>query len=130
MKKAIIFLLIIICISLQITGCTKQKIDDITKENQKIETTIKKTGSDIREIAYQSLNENEKKKVIDWKGASVEEYKSTTDLSAVSQKGDWINLKGKDTYRITFTTNNAMFGPILVFVEKNTFNVFSGGLHD
>ena len=38
MKKVIIFLSVIICILLQITGCTKQKTDEITKENQKIET--------------------------------------------------------------------------------------------
>ena len=86
MKKIIIFLSLILCIALQVTGCTKQKTENTIKENKKIETTVKnieqtirKTKNQVREIAYKSLNEVHSKTIIDWQLAKVEEHKYTTD---------------------------------------------------
>jgi hypothetical protein len=123
MKKIIIFLSLIICISFQVTGCTEQKTGNSTKKNQKIETTVKKTESDIREIAYQSLDQGSKNTILYWKGAKVEEYIDITDHS-VAGPNRGVNIKGIDAYKITFsTTNEGILGPLTIYVDKNTFNV-------
>lgn len=99
--------------------------------NQKVEPTVKKID-EIREIAYLWLNENFKKTIINWKEAKVEECKYTTDHIVISQSGnsdDSVNLKGIDTYKITFsTTNEGILGPIIIYIDMNTFNALGGDL--
>ena len=130
MKRMLISLTLIICILLQITGCTKESIGNSKNENQTIETTANKSENDIREIAYQSLSEDNKKTVISWKDGKVEQYKSTNDHSIGSPNGS-VNIKGKDTYKVMFRTNNeGILGPIIIYIDKNSYSVLGGDLRD
>lgn len=121
MRKMIISLCLLMLISVQITGCTTAP-NSIKNEN-------KISMSTIKEIAYQYLSENEKNSIIDWKNALVSESKISSDHTVASLTGA-VNLKGKDTYIITFTTNNASLGPITIYVDKNSHKVLGVDLRD
>lgn len=115
MKKVIISLCLLVVIFLQVTGCTNAKI-------KSTEINTEKSKSDIIEIAYKSLNEGiQKNSIINWKSAKVEEYKSQLDHLIGSQSGE-VNIKDKDTYKITFETDNDMLlGSIIVYLDRNSY---------
>jgi len=138
MKKIIISLSLILCITLQVTGCTKQKTENIIKENKKIETTVKnieqtirKTKNQVREIAYKSLNEVHSKTIIDWQLAKVEEHKYTTDHTVVTQNGKKNNLRDKEAYKVDFkNTKEGMLGLLTIYVDKYSYSILGMDLRD
>ena len=67
-------------------GVYKRSIGNSKNENQTIETTANKSENDIREVAYQSLNEHNKKTVISWKEKNFEQYKYTKPFN---RKSEW-----------------------------------------
>lgn len=84
---------------------------------------ISKSDNEIREIAYQSLTDNEKTSIIDWKGASVEKYKAETKHTIAGPTGP-VNIKSKDTYKVTFKTNmDGLLGPIVVYLDSNSYKI-------
>jgi hypothetical protein len=102
-KKSLILLCLLMCISLQITGCGARKPTE-----------------DIRAYAYQLLDENDKAVITDWKNAELEESKFTSDYSVYNiSKGEFTDLKGKDVYIITFETRNPD-NPITMYIDKES----------
>jgi len=129
-KYRIKILLFICCISVftLLFVCNIQKRS--LNESKKIETNIKKSESDIIEIVYNSLDEYNKKSIIDWKSAKVEEYKPLTDCIIGGSQGA-INIKDKDTYKITFRTDNeGILGPITKYVDMNSYEILGGEMRD
>jgi hypothetical protein len=113
MKKVILSSFLLLFVFIQITGCGSAKSD-----------------GDIRNIAYQYLNEGTKKTIIDWENAKVEEESNSQDYLVAGPNGV-VSTKGKDIYKITFRTNNeAYLGPILVIMDKNTYAIIGAGLRD
>lgn len=130
MKKVSIFLSIIIFLSLMAIGCNKEKIDKSKEENHKIENSKSKSDNEIKQIAFESLSDNEKNTIINWMDGKVEVYKSTTDHS-VGSSIEPINIKDKDTYKVTFGTNNEeTLGPITMYLDRNTYEVLGVDLRD
>lgn len=82
-----------------------------------------KSESEIREIAYNAIAENEVG-VPEWetvKNAKIEEYKAQKDNFVANSDGN-INIIGKDTYRVTFHSGNpSKLGIITVYIDKNSF---------
>lgn len=129
-KKIFIFLTVISCILLQITGCTSMSVGKGKNENNIIEATAIKSENDIREIAYQALSEDEKRTVISYKAGKVEQYKSKDEHSIVGPNG-LIDIKDNETYKITFSTNNeGTLGPINIYIDKNSYSVLGADLRD
>lgn len=78
----------------------------------------------IRMIAYNYLNDADKNTIIDWQNAKVTKYKSTDDHNIISLNNSKVNIKGTDTYKVTFeVTKNSLLGPISVYVDKEWRNV-------
>ena len=91
---------------------------------------MEKSESEIIEFVYNSLDEYNKKSIIDWKSAKVEEYKPSTDCIIGGSKGA-INIKDKDTYKLTFRTDNeGILGPITMYVDMNSYEILGGDLRD
>lgn len=59
----------------------------------------------------------------------ITKVKFSSDHTVASLTGV-VNLKGKDTYIITFTTDNASLGPITIYVDKNSYKVLGADLRD
>jgi len=120
MKKVIISLCFIVCVLMLFVGCGGEKLNSNGNKGKKIEAVAEKRSSEIREIAYEGLSEGSKNTVVDRESAKVEEYKATTDHSVASENGA-VNLRNRDTYRVIFRTNNeAILGPIQVYIDKKT----------
>jgi len=97
MKRLII---LILAITTFISGCKKDNNTD--------------SNTQIREIAWSSLSEQDKSTVIiDWQKASVTE---TT-------------YQEKSTYAVIFnTSDDALLGPIIVYIDKTSLIVLGRGL--
>lgn len=129
-RKIFIVLIVISCILLQITGCTSVRAGKSKNENKTIEAAAIKSENDIREIAYKALSEDEKKTVISYKDGKVEQYKSKEEHSIFGPNG-LTDIKDKDTYKITFRTNNeGILGPINIYIDKNSYSVLGVDLRD
>lgn len=114
-------------LSLYFTGCTKQEKNNPASSQ---ETQDHKIKSDIREIAYKYLGESDKETLIDFENAEVEEYIYTTDHFVAGLNGK-INIKDKDTYRVVFNTiNDAILGPITIYIDKSSYYVLGIDFRD
>jgi len=112
MRKITITFCFIMILSILLTGCTGTK----------------KSENEIREIAYHSLDDYSKNTIINWENAEVEEFKSPTEMHLGNSS---VNIEGKETYRITFNVQNeAVLGPIVMFVDKDSYKISGVGLRD
>lgn len=117
MKKAIIAFGLFFLILLPITGCSGSQSG--SRANQST-----KSVEDIRKMAYQSLSEVEKKTVTNWETAEVKEYKADEEHYVISDDKVETNLKGKDTYMVTFhISNEGLLGPITIYMDKNSYAI-------
>ncbi len=120
MKKAGSSLCLLILVLLLVAGCA----------NKITESNIKKSDSDIVEIAYQYLDERTKKTIVNWKDAEVEEDDHSRTYLVAGPNGV-VSTEGKNAYMVTFHTNNDVaLGPISVFIDKNTDELIGVGLRD
>lgn len=118
LRKTIISLCLFIFVLLQATGCNTT------------ESRIQKSDESIIEIAYQYLSENTRKTIVDWKSAKVQEDNDSAGYLVAGPNGV-VSTKGKDTYIITFKTNGAAaLGPVMVFMDRNTYEIIGVGLRD
>jgi len=130
MKKVIISLCLIVCVLMLFVGCGEEKLNSNANQGKKIEAVDEKRSREIREIAYEGLSQGDKNTVVDRESAEVEEYKATTDHSVASENGA-VSLRDRDTYRVIFRTNNeAILGPIQVYIDKKTYKFLGIDLRD
>ncbi|MDF2538445.1 MAG: hypothetical protein K0S76_1466 [Herbinix sp.] len=90
-----------------------------------------KSETEIREIAYDYLNDQGKELIIDWETASVDEYPISNELKIMNNDYDITSIKNIDTYAVTFHTNvtlEAFAGPIIVYLDKNTYKILGMNL--
>ncbi len=89
---------------------------------------VPKTESEIRTMVYQSLSKNEKESIFDWENAKVEEYTADWD-HRISTAKESLDLKGIETYRVTFHIDGeAAFGPLTVYIDKNSYKLLGHDL--
>lgn len=106
MKRIAALLTILVILSMLATGCAIASV---------------KTDSEIREIAYQYLSQRSKDTVIDKEDAIVEEYHPISVHKVFSPDGS-VDITGKDLYKVTFqTTDEALLGPLIVYIDKKTY---------
>ena len=147
MRKTFFSLCLLMLISLLVAGCGKTATNPKTNKNQANESIEKEISSgvdksktnessvnesktEIRELAYQSINENDRKTIVDCENAKVEEYNTSTDHSVGSPNG-LVNIKDKNTIKVTFRTNNeGLLGPITVYIDKDTYEILGIDLRD
>lgn len=82
-----------------------------------------KIDDNIKEIAYNWLDNQSKLSISDWKSASIDTIKFNEEHFVANTLDISINIQDKETYQVTFTTNDDILGPIIVYVDKENLNV-------
>lgn len=91
--------------------------------SQKEENTFSKSEKEIIEVAYEWLDDNSKATIVNWEKGKVEKYKDDKEHIVATKTGA-VDIKGKDTYKISFKTNNKeLLGPITIYTDATNFNV-------
>lgn len=89
---------------------------------------VESSAAAARTIAYQSLSKTQKATVLDWQEAQSEGYMATAEHPVRSFKGPTpTDIKGIQTYRVTFKTTNAFMGSITVYVNEDCDSVIGYG---
>ncbi|MEG0774672.1 DUF3221 domain-containing protein [Clostridium sp.] len=74
-------------------------------------------------IAYNYLSEEDKGTLTDWKNSEVEEYIFEEEHLIMNKEG-FVDIKGKELYRVVFNnSNDALLGPIIISIDKNSLDV-------
>lgn len=74
-------------------------------------------------IAYNYLSEEDKGTLTDWKNSEAEEYIFEEEHLIMSKEG-FVDIKGKEIYRVVFNnSNDALLGPIIISIDKNSLEV-------
>ena len=125
MRKILFYGGLITIVIFQLTGCNNKLINNskeinlILKEDNLI---LEKSDDEIKEIALNWLDDERKKSIIDINNSKVEEIKYKEDYYVVSNEGS-INIKDKVIYKVTFNTLAEVLGPIVIYVDKEEFEV-------
>ena len=86
-------------------------------------TDYKKTEKEIREIAYNWLDDGSKSEIINYDTASIGKVIFTSDYF-VATKTDSINIKNVEAYRVVLNTSkDDLLGTIVVYLKEDTLNV-------
>ena len=109
MKSIIKSMLLILFSTLLLIGCNS--------------TTSDKTDKEIREIAYNWLDDASKSEIINSDTASIGKVIFTSE-HFVATKNKSIDIRNIDTYRVIFnTSNDDLLGPIVLYLEEDNLNV-------
>lgn len=109
MKKIFSLTVLILIFTFHLIGCSNM-----------ISSKLK---SDIREKAYNWLDNKNQSSIIDWKNASVEEVEFNENYT-INTKADSVNIKNIKAYKVTFdTTDKELLGPIVVYLNKDNIDV-------
>ncbi|WP_195990268.1 hypothetical protein [Clostridium sp. D53t1_180928_C8] len=77
----------------------------------------------IRENAYNYLDYRNKAAIINWESADVQKIKFEEEYFIENEENTPVNIKNKETYIVTFTTNDDIFGPIIVYIDQDDSSV-------
>lgn len=117
MKKGMLSFCLFILVLMQMAGCGP---------------TIK-SDQEIIQTAYENLSEDTKKTIVDWENAKIEIEKSN-DFAGylVGGPNGVVSTKGRDTYMITFQTDEheVSLGPVCVFLDQYSYDFIGVGLRD
>lgn len=109
MKSIIKSMLLILFSTLLLIGCNP--------------TTFDKTDKEIREIAYNWLEDEIKSEIINSDTASIGKVIFTSE-HFVSTKTKSIDIRNIESYRVIFNTSkDDLLGTIVVYLEEDTLNV-------
>lgn len=82
----------------------------------------------VRGLAYESLSKEGKIDIINWGNAEVENYKSPIEHFVFKDSKE-VDIRGVATYRVYFKTNiEWTVGPLYVYVDKYTYEVYGVGI--
>ena len=112
MRKILTYGLLIVAFTLQLAGCSNTPKDT------------------IKETAYNWLNERNQMSIIDSESANIKAIKFDTEHIVENQIENSINIQDKETYQVTFTTNDEILGPIVVYVDKDNLEVLGMDYRD
>lgn len=86
-------------------------------------TASDKTDNEIREIAYNWLDDESKLEIINSNTATIGKVIFTSE-HFVATKTKSIDIRNIETYRVIFNTSkNDLLGYIVVYLEEDTLNV-------
>lgn len=105
MRRILTYGLLIVAFTLQLTGCSNTSKDT------------------IKETAYNWLDNINQMSIIDWKSANVKTIKFDKEHIIANTTENSINIQDKETYQVTFTTNDEILGPIVVYLDKDNLEV-------
>ena len=109
MKNIIKSMLIILFSVLLLIGCNS--------------TTSDKTDKEIREIAYNWLDDESKSEITNSSTASIGKVIFTSE-HLVATKTKSLDIRNIESYRVIFNTaKDDLLGPIVVYLEEDTFSV-------
>lgn len=109
MKKIFTSIIFLLAFSISFTGCsTKSSLPE--KDN-------------IREIAYNWIDDNIKSTIIDWKNSKIENITFEKEHLIINET-DTLDIINKESFKVTFTTkDNDLLGPIIVYLDIDTLKV-------
>lgn len=115
MKKFVLFLIFLSLFSL--FGCSFSSDSNVS--------------NDVKQ-AYDYLHPDSRNTIKNWKNATKEDFTPNRDFLVFNkEKNKSINIKDKKTFKVTFHTNeDAVLGPIEVFIDKNTKETLGVALRD
>ena len=118
----IILVSTIVFSSLILSGCQSSDKQTLTTKKE-IQTT-----KDVREIAWNSLGDSERKEVVgDWRDATVSKVTADTKRFALNDS----SFDGKEVTMVTFrSSNNSVLGDISKLVDEPSQKVVGGGLRE
>lgn len=125
MRKILFYGGLITIVIFQLTGCSNKLVNNSKETNLLLKEDnliLEKSNDDIREIAFNWLDDERKQSIIDIDNAKVEETTYKEDYYVVSNEGS-INIKDKVIYKVTFNTLAEVLGPIVIYVDKEEFEV-------
>ena len=109
MKNIIKSMLLVLFSALLLIGCDS--------------TTSDKTDKEIREIAYNWLDDVSKSEITNSDTASIGKVIFTSE-HFVATKTKSIDIRNIESYRVIFNTSkDELLGPIVVYLEEDTLNV-------
>lgn len=77
----------------------------------------------IRENAYNYLDYRTKSAIINWESADVQKIKFEEEYFIANKENTPVNIQNKETYIVTFTTNDDILGPIIVYIDQDDSSV-------
>ena len=77
----------------------------------------------IRENAYNYLDYKNKSAIINWESADVQKIKFEEEYFIANEENTPVNIQNKETYIVTFTTNDDILGPIIVYIDQDDSSV-------
>ncbi|MBX9139181.1 MULTISPECIES: hypothetical protein [unclassified Clostridium] len=77
----------------------------------------------IRENAYNYLDYRTKSAIINWESADVQKIKFEEEYFIANEENTPVNIQNKETYIVTFTTNDDILGPIIVYIDQDDSSV-------
>lgn len=77
----------------------------------------------IRENAYNYLDYRNKSAIINWESADVQKIKFEEEYFIANEENTPVNIQNKETYIVTFTTNDDILGPIIVYIDQDDSSV-------
>ena len=77
----------------------------------------------IRENAYNYLDYRTKSARINWESADVQKIKFEEEYFIANEENTPVNIQNKETYIVTFTTNDDILGPIIVYIDQDDSSV-------
>ena len=77
----------------------------------------------IRENAYNYLDYRYKSAIINWESADVQKIKFEEEYFIANEENTPVNIQNKETYIVTFTTNDDILGPIIVYIDQDDSSV-------
>lgn len=77
----------------------------------------------IRENAYNYLDYRTKSAIINWESAEVQKIKFEEEYFIANEENTPVNIQNKETYIVTFTTNDDILGPIIVYIDQDDSSV-------
>ena len=89
-----------------------------------------KIDDNIKEIAYNWLDNQSKSSIVDWKSADINIIKFNEEHFVANTIEISKNIQDKETYQVTFETNDDILGPIVIYVDKTDLNVLGVDYRD
>ncbi|MDY4252902.1 MULTISPECIES: hypothetical protein [Bacteria] len=116
MRKIIIYSISLVALILLLVGCT----DKLSSKQE----------GNIREAAYNWIDDTSKATITSWNTATIEEVRFDKE-HLVTNKTENVDIINKKTYKVTFTTtNDEILGPIIIYLDKDTLEVLGMDFRD
>lgn len=109
MKKLLTSIILILIFSTFFIGCS-DKSSILEKDN-------------IREAAYNWIDDNIKYTIIDWQTSKIENITFDKEHLIINER-ETLDIINTEVFKVTFTTkDDDLLGPVIVYLDIDTFEV-------